>query len=73
MDEGLNLVDLPAYKQITNDLEKHLQGVFPKIKCHVFGTRLTGVGNNQTPLDIYVDLCEYFDFSFCELISSLGF
>lgn len=58
MDEGEKLKNIPAYGEITANIESLLKGKFPKVKCHLHGSRMTGIGYNRTPLDIYVDLCE---------------
>lgn len=59
MGEGERLRDLPVYPQIVADIEDALRGKYPTVKCHLYGSRILGVANEQSKLDIFVDLCKF--------------
>lgn len=64
------MTNLPVYPDLIEGLENVLKNEYPKVKCHFYGSRMTGVAYNRSPLDIYIDLCKlimklfifYFDF-----------
>ncbi|XP_075148766.1 terminal uridylyltransferase Tailor-like isoform X2 [Haematobia irritans] len=53
---------LPDYTLIENDLLKIIEPLFPdqKVKIYKFGSRICGIGSNDSDLDIYVDIGENF-------------
>lgn len=55
-EKGAHLKELPVYKQIVGSLENILRTKYPSAKCHLFGSRLLGVANEQSELDIHIDL-----------------
>uniref|UniRef100_A0A1Q3F0N2 Poly(A) RNA polymerase mitochondrial-like central palm domain-containing protein n=1 Tax=Culex tarsalis TaxID=7177 RepID=A0A1Q3F0N2_CULTA len=46
----------PVHMAIAADLEKILAYKFPNVKVHPFGSRVTGLGNDTSDVDIYLDL-----------------
>lgn len=48
--------DIPVHKAIAADLEKLLLCKFPNVKAHPFGSRVTGLGNDTSDVDMYLDL-----------------
>ncbi|EDS35017.1 conserved hypothetical protein [Culex quinquefasciatus] len=49
-------VNSPVHAAIAADLEKILAYKFPNVKAHPFGSRVTGLGNDTSDVDIYLDL-----------------
>ncbi|XP_044255317.1 uncharacterized protein LOC123005576 [Tribolium madens] len=42
-------------KQCCDDLERALSGIYPNCKAYSFGSRISGLGNNQSDLDVFMD------------------
>lgn len=56
MKEAAELINLPIYKKITDDLEDLLRSHSATVKCHLFGSRILGIANKDSQLDIFVDM-----------------
>nr|XP_015834575.1 PREDICTED: uncharacterized protein LOC663094 isoform X2 [Tribolium castaneum] len=42
-------------KECCDDLEQALCGIYPTCKAYPFGSRISGLGNNQSDLDVFMD------------------
>uniref|UniRef100_A0A7G3AZW6 Putative s-m checkpoint control protein cid1 n=1 Tax=Lutzomyia longipalpis TaxID=7200 RepID=A0A7G3AZW6_LUTLO len=59
---GEKIMNLPIYKNITDDLEKNLRPEFPDVKVYIFGSRKTGLGTYTGDLDLFIDVKNYYNF-----------
>lgn len=53
------LKQIPAYDAIRNSLTRALKNIYPNMKVHFFGSRINGLGNKDSDLDIFIDIGEY--------------
>lgn len=58
LHEGLEIKKSKDHKIILNFLEVTLKSKYPEVKVHAFGSRLTGIGTENSDLDVFVDLGE---------------
>lgn len=63
-EDGIRLRNHPIYSNITTEIEGLLKEKYPKVKCHLFGSRIIGLGNDRSTLNIYVDLRKLFGIFF---------
>ncbi|CAD7092538.1 unnamed protein product [Hermetia illucens] len=50
------LKQIPAYDAIRNSLTRALKNIYPNMKVHFFGSRMNGLGNKDSDLDIFIDI-----------------
>ncbi|XP_062554231.1 terminal uridylyltransferase Tailor-like [Armigeres subalbatus] len=55
------ILESPAHHEIVLSLESAFQTCYPRAKAYLFGSRINGLGNECSDLDIYLDLENNYD------------
>lgn len=59
LENAIRLRDLDIYKDITTNIEDSLRDNYPAVKCYILGSRMIGLADEQSHVDIYIDLRKY--------------